>query len=119
MKKILVIEDNPLNMELITDILEVQGYEIHPYNNAEDGIRAVGEHMPDVILMDIQLPGMDGLTATKILKKESSTKDIPVLALTAHAMTGFEESALEAGCVGYITKPINTRTIVQQIADLC
>ena len=119
MKKILVIEDNPLNMELITDILEAHGYEIHSCNNAEDGVKVAEEYMPDVILMDIQLPGMDGLTATKILKEQNATKDIPILALTSHAMVGFEKSAREAGCNGYLTKPINTRTIVSQIADLC
>ncbi len=106
---VLVIEDNPLNMELVCDILEANDYAVYQACAAQEGIKIAKENNPNLILMDIQLPGMDGLEATQILKEDISTKDIPVVALTAHAMKGDEEKALEAGCSGYITKPIDTR----------
>lgn len=106
---ILVVEDNPLNMELVCDILEVNGYVVYQASAADEGIKIAKENIPHLILMDIQLPGMDGLSATQILKDDITTKDIPVVALTAHAMKGDEQKALEAGCSGYITKPIDTR----------
>ncbi len=106
---ILVVEDNPLNMELVCDILEVNGYVVYQASAAHEGIKIAKENIPHLILMDIQLPGMDGLSATQILKDDITTKDIPVVALTAHAMKGDEQKALEAGCSGYITKPIDTR----------
>jgi two-component system, cell cycle response regulator DivK len=107
--KILVVEDNPLNMELVCDILEANGYAVYQASAAQEGIKIARESIPHLILMDIQLPGMDGLAATQILKDDTTTKDIPVVALTAHAMKGDEQKALEAGCSGYITKPIDTR----------
>jgi CheY-like chemotaxis protein len=110
-KKILIIEDNPINMELVTDILKVAGYRILQAENAEEGIALAKVEKPVLILMDISLPGMDGLTATQILKQDPITKDIPIIALTAHAMKGDEEKILAAGCTGYISKPIDTRTL--------
>jgi putative two-component system response regulator len=119
-KRILIIEDNPVNMELASDLLEVAGYQTIQADNAEDGIRMAQEHLPDLVLMDIALPGMDGLTATTILRQQPATSSIPIIALTAHAMRGDEDKALAVGCVGYITKPINTRSfsrMVKEFAD--
>jgi putative two-component system response regulator len=116
-KRIFIIEDNPVNMELATDLLESAGYETMSADNAEEGVRLVRQHKPDMVLMDIALPGMDGLTATGILKGDVETAHIPIIALTAHAMKGDEEKALAVGCMGYITKPINTRTFTKTITD--
>ena len=107
--KILVVEDNPLNMELVTDLLEVSGYEVLQANEAQTGIDMAVQTGPDLILMDIQLPGMDGLTAIRCLKRDTRTNAIPVVALTAHAMVGDQEKAEAAGCNGYLVKPIDTR----------
>lgn len=109
MAKILIVEDNPVNMELVTDLLEPLGHVLLPAATAEEGIQLATEALPDLILMDIALPGMDGLTATARLKGDARTQGIPIVALTAHAMSGDEARALAAGCVGYITKPIDTR----------
>ena len=106
---ILVVEDNPLNMELVVDLLEANGYAVYQASAANEGIKIAKENIPHLILMDIQLPGMDGIAATQILKDDITTRGIPVVALTAHAMKGDEQKALDAGCSGYITKPIDTR----------
>lgn len=115
--KILIIEDNPLNMELASDLLEKEGYLVLKADEAEDGIVLARKEQPDLILMDISLPGMDGLTAIKIIKQEPATSGITIVALTAHAMKGDEEKARAAGCAGYLTKPIQTRTFAQQVAS--
>jgi CheY-like chemotaxis protein len=109
MAKILIVEDNPANMELATDLLKPLGYVILPAETAEEGIQLATDELPDLILMDVALPGMDGLRATQQLKGDPRTQRIPIVALTAHAMSGDEARALAAGCVGYITKPIDTR----------
>jgi CheY-like chemotaxis protein len=114
--KILIVEDNPLNMELASDLLEAAGYDILPAATAEEGIRLASTENPDLILMDVALPGMDGLSATRNLKEDPQTRSIPVVALTSHAMAGDEERALGAGCAGYITKPIDTRRFSTMIA---
>ncbi len=108
-KKILIIDDNPMNVELASDLLEVNGFQVLQAEDASTGIELARNERPDLILMDIQLPGMDGLQATRILKEDVATRGIPVVALTAHAMKGDEENVLKAGCVGYISKPIDTR----------
>ncbi len=108
-EKILVIEDTPVNMELVTDLLEVAGYQVIQAETAETGIEKARAEAPDLILMDIGLPGMDGLTAAGILKRDQLTKDIPIIALTSHAMKEDKERIIAAGCDGYITKPIDTR----------
>jgi two-component system, cell cycle response regulator DivK len=113
---VLVVEDNPLNMELTADILGAAGYVVLQAENAERGIALARGERPALILMDVRLPGMDGLSATEILKGEAETREIPVVALTAHAMKGDEEKALAAGCRGYITKPIDTRTLAREVA---
>ncbi len=115
--KVLLIEDNPLNMELAVDLLGIGGYEVITATTAEEGIELAKKETPDLILMDISLPGIDGLEATRILKKDKKVKDIPIVAMSAHAMTGDKEKAIEAGCVGYITKPIDTKSLVKQVQE--
>ncbi len=115
-EKILIIEDNPLNMQLVADILQAAGYVVLQAEDAEKGIALARAERPALILMDEGLPGMDGLSATKVLKQDSSMKDICVVMLTARAMKGDEERALSAGCDGYLTKPIDTRKFAQQVA---
>jgi CheY-like chemotaxis protein len=108
-KKILVIEDNELNMKLVVALLKIANYEILQAADAETGIRLAHAHHPGLILMDLQLPGMDGLTATRLIKTDEELKGTAVVALTSYAMQGDEEKAVSAGCDGYIPKPIDTR----------
>ena len=115
--RVLLIEDNVVNQELVTDLLEAHGFSVHRAQSAEDGLRLVRDVAPDLVLMDLSLPGMDGLEATRVLKSDPRTRRLPVIALTAHAMRGDERIALRAGCDGYLTKPINTRTFPQQITQ--
>ncbi len=115
--RILVVEDNPLNLELATDLLEASGFEVISARTAEAGINLARDTRPNLILMDLSLPGMDGLEATKALKADPQTADIPVVAVTAHAMKGDEQKALDVGCEGYITKPIDTRMFPELIAQ--
>jgi CheY-like chemotaxis protein len=114
-KKILIIEDNLLNLELATDLLEANGFVVHPAQTAEEGLRMASELLPDLVLMDFSLPGMDGLSATKNLKADPATRHLAVVGLTANAMKGDEELALAAGCDGYLTKPIDTRTFIATV----
>jgi CheY-like chemotaxis protein len=115
--KVLLVEDNPLNLELATDLLEVCGIEVIAANTGEIAVKLAHEQMPDLILMDLSLPGMDGLQATAALKANPQTRAIPVVAVTAHAMKGDEQKALDAGCEGYITKPIDTRMFPTLVAQ--
>lgn len=103
-------------MVLATDILQAAGYTVLQATNAEKGIVMAETEQPSLILMDVGLPGMDGLTAVEILKRRPRTREIPVIALTAHAMKGDEEKALSAGCVSYITKPLDTRALPRSVA---
>jgi two-component system cell cycle response regulator len=114
-KKILIIEDNKLNLKLIRTILLISNFKVYEAENAEVGFQMIEEHRPDIILMDIQLPGMDGLTATRRIKSSKIYKDIPIIALTAKAMDGDEQKALAAGCDGYIVKPINTQGFISTL----
>lgn len=114
---ILVIEDNPLNRELVTDVLEASRFRVTQAQTAEEGLRLARELLPDLILMDISLPGMDGLEATRALKADPVTSRLPVIALTAHAMRGDEQIALQAGCDGYLSKPMDTRTLPETLAS--
>jgi CheY-like chemotaxis protein len=116
-KKILVIEDNPLNMKLVKVLLGQAGYDVLEATEAETGIQLIRKHLPDLVLMDVQLPGMDGLTATRIIKEDHELRSTTVVALTSFAMTGDEEKALQAGCAGYLTKPINTRTFLSSVTE--
>lgn len=106
-----------MNLELATDLLELSGYQVLQAEDAQNGIALANAERPSLILMDIHLPGMDGLTALKILKEDANLLNIPIVALTAYAMKGDEEKALAAGCIGYITKPINTREFSRQVAS--
>jgi two-component system cell cycle response regulator DivK len=106
MARILVIEDNPANMKLATFLLQSAGHTVLSATNAEDGLTLALGDQPNLILMDIQLPGMDGLEATGQLKRNEATRRIPVIALTALAMKGDEERIRAAGCDGYIAKPM-------------
>jgi CheY-like chemotaxis protein len=114
-RKVLVVEDNLLNLELVTDLLEANGHVVCQARTAEEGLDLARTILPDVILMDLSLPEMDGLAATKALRANTATAQLPIIALTARAMKGDSESALKAGCDGYLTKPINTRTFVTQV----
>jgi CheY-like chemotaxis protein len=113
---ILVVEDNPTNLKLASDLLEYEGHEILKAVDAEEAQVILAHTLPDLILMDIALPGMDGLTLTRKLKADPRTRHIRIVAHTAYAMKGDEEKAIDAGCDGYITKPIDTRKLPQQIA---
>ena len=113
--KILVIEDNPANMKLASSLLRTKGYQVLEASNASSGIMLAEQQLPDLILMDIQLPGMDGLAATGLLKSKPETKCIPIIALTAFAMQGDEKKMLAAGCDGYISKPIRYKEFLAMI----
>ena len=117
MKKplILVVEDNELNMELITDVLTLAGFEILKAWDGPEGLTVAAEVRPDLILMDLQLPGMDGIEATRQLKARNETAAIPVIAVTSHAMKGGRDNAMAEGCLDYITKPIDVSTLADRI----
>ncbi len=108
---ILVVEDNPANQLLIQFTLESSGYQVKVAGSAREALASIERRRPDLILMDIQLPGQDGLSLTRQLKADPVVDAIPVVALTARAMAGDREVALASGCSGYISKPIDTRTI--------
>lgn len=114
-KKVLVAEDNQMNLELVTDILEARGYRVVQATSGSEALEIAYAEQPDLILMDIQLPEMDGLEVTRHLKKNTSTRHIEIIALTAYAMRGDEAKARDAGCSGYIAKPINTREFARVI----
>ena len=116
MKKILVVEDDPIIMNLIVILLEHEGYEVAQSFSAEEGISLAASCPPDLILMDVALPGLDGLEATRILKAREDTRRIPIIALTAQAMKEDAEKASRAGCDGFIVKPISTRAFLQEIS---
>lgn len=106
-ERILLVEDNPMNRRVSQFLLKAQGYIVDEARDAQEALGMLKARLPDLILMDLQLPGMDGYAATKLIKQDAATKDIPVVALTAYAMSGDAERAREAGCDGYITKPID------------
>ena len=115
---ILIVDDNPINLKLARVLLTNEGYEVKTAPDAEEALKIIETFKPRLILMDIQLPGMDGLELTRRLKNAPETKDILVLALTAYAMKGDDEKAKAAGCDGYITKPIDTQTFPGLIAKI-
>lgn len=117
-RKILVVEDNDMNMQLVEFLLEEGGYEIVKATSGEEALSLTQRGMagtPDLILMDIHLPGMDGLSVVRAMKADDRTARIPILALTAHAMRGDKDRFLEAGCDGYISKPIDVKTFLASI----
>ena len=113
---ILVVDDNSTNRKLVSDVLGFDGYRILQASDAEVAQEIIRNTPPDLILMDIALPGMDGLTLTRLLKTSDATRHIVIVALTAFAMKGDDAKAREAGCDGYITKPIDTRTLPDAVA---
>ena len=113
---ILVVDDNPTNLKLVSDVLEFDGYRILKAIDAEAAQEVIQASPPDLILMDLALPVMDGLTLTRLLKADEKTRHIIIVALTAFAMKGDEDKARAAGCDGYITKPIDTRKISGLVA---
>jgi two-component system, cell cycle response regulator DivK len=115
MKRILVVEDNEDNMYLCRRILEHNSFEVIQAFSGEEAIELILGEKPDLILMDIQLPGMDGLDTTKEIRKSKIDGKIPIVALTSYAMSGDREKALEAGCTGYIEKPIDPETFITEI----
>jgi two-component system cell cycle response regulator DivK len=114
-KKVLVVDDNQDNRELVIKVLKSKGYLIMEAADGEIALQKLTKERPDLILMDISLPKIDGYEVTRRLKEQESFKDIPIIALTAHAMKGDREKAIEAGCDGYIPKPINVRELPDQI----
>ena len=112
------MDDNPINLKLVSDLLAFEGYRVLKADDGEKAAASVQEDPPDLILLDVDLPGIDGLTLTKRLKGDPPTADIIIVALTAFAMKADRQRAIAAGCDAYVTKPINTRELPAQIADL-
>jgi len=117
-ERILVVEDNEANLRLVTYLLEAKGYEIRGAGDAQQALLMVESFRPRMILMDLQLPGIDGYELTRRLKSNPATREVVIIALTAFAMRGDEDKARAAGCDGYITKPIDTRALPGKIAEL-
>ena len=115
MSTILIVEDNEKNMKLVRDVLQVKGYETIEAGTGEDGVRLAAERMPDLVLMDIQLPGMNGIDALKALRAEPSTARIPVIALTASVMQQDRQEIMSAGFDAFIEKPINLREFLATV----
>jgi CheY-like chemotaxis protein len=114
---VLVVDDNPANADLVSFILAKTGYDVYVAVDAVEAMALVAERSPKLIMMDLQLPGMDGLELTRRLKADPATRQIIIIALTAYAMKGDEERAREAGCDGYISKPIDTRALPGIVGD--
>ncbi len=116
-KKILLVEDNHMNRVLVREILTLQGYDIIEAESGTDALKVLAAERPDVILMDLHLPGMDGVTATRIIKSDERIASIPVLALTASAMRGEEDKILSKGFDGYVAKPIERKKLLEAISE--
>lgn len=118
MPRILIIEDTPANLLLTTAILEGAGYMTVSATTAEQGLHIAATEPVNLILMDMRLPGMDGMTATRLLKEDPLTRDIPIIALTASAMKGDEQRMRAGGCAGYVAKPIRYQTLLAAIDEV-
>lgn len=116
---ILIVDDNPSNTRLLSYVLRRAGYSVRTASDATEALVAVAECRPRLIFMDIQLPGMSGLDVARQLKADPTTRGIPIIAATAYAMTGDAERAREAGCDDYVTKPIDTRTLLTRVSAWC
>jgi two-component system cell cycle response regulator DivK len=114
---VLVVDDNPDNLLLTKFLLRSQEFEVRTAEDAEQALEVLNTYRPLLILMDIQLPGMDGLELTRQLRADLTWRDVIIVALTAYAMKGDEDNAFAAGCNGYITKPVNTRTFASLVLD--
>ncbi len=117
-QKILVVEDNDRNRRLLKILLKARGYEVIEAPTGKEAMDYLDSNHPDLILMDIQLPNMDGLALAKQIKGDDKTKDIPIIAVTAYAMKGDRERILESGCDAYVSKPINTQELPKLIEDI-
>ena len=117
-RNVLIVDDNPMNMKLVRVLLTGEGYEVRTAADAQEALDVLKKWRPLLILMDIQLPGMDGLELTRRLKADSATDQIIIIGLTAYAMKGDEERILAAGCDAYVAKPIDTRSLPDVIATL-
>ena len=116
-KVILIVEDDPKNLTLLRDLLQVSGYSTVEATDGKRGVELAKASKPDLILMDVQMPEIDGLEATRILKADATTSNIPVIALTAFAMKGDKERILKAGCDGYLAKPIDIKGLLKEVAE--
>ena len=114
-KTILIVEDEPRNLKLLRDLLQRFGYETMEATDGEQGVELAKTKIPNLILMDIMMPKMDGLEATRIIKADTNTKHIPIIALTSYAMKGDRERTIEAGCDGYIAKPVDIQEVLKAI----
>ena len=112
---VLIVEDNPKNMKMMRDLMRVQGYQTLEASDGPSGLDMARQHRPDLVLMDIQLPQMDGYEVTRRLKAGDDTKHIPIIVVTSFAMRGEEEKARQAGCDAYISKPIDIRRLVETV----
>ena len=112
---ILVVDDNEAGMFLACSVLQREGFQVDSAGSSDEVLKSLKAHTPDLILMDVQLPGQDGLSLTRQLKRDPSTAGIAIVALTAHAMSGDQDAAFAAGCAGYISKPIDTRSLGDQV----
>ena len=115
---ILIVDDNPIDLKLVGELLEIKGFSVECVSDAEQAQRTLTRMLPDLILVDIALPGMDGLTFTRRLKADDRLRHVPVVALTAFAMRGDEERAAAAGCRTYIVKPIDIKRFAEQISEI-
>jgi two-component system cell cycle response regulator DivK len=117
-KRILVVEDDPLSLKLVRDVLQVNGYETEEATNGEEAVDKAAERRPDLIVMDIRLPGIDGLEATRRLKSDPGTVAIPIVAVTAHALPEDEARIMAAGCQAYLPKPLRFTEFVSIVKGL-
>lgn len=115
-ESVLVVDDNPTNLKLVAYVLTSRGFDVRTAIDADTALAAIAARAPRLILMDLQLPGIDGLELTRRLKADAATASIVVIAVTAYAMKGDEERARAAGCDGYVAKPIDTRTLPDVVA---
>ena len=114
-KTVLIVEDNELNMKLFHDLLEAHGYDIIGTRNGVEALELARKHRPDLILMDIQLPGIDGYEVTRRIKADPALRAIPIIAVTSYALSGDDQKALAAGCDAYVTKPFSPRALLAKI----
>ena len=114
---VLVVDDNEAGQLLASSVLELGGFRVDCARSSDEVLERLSARLPDLILMDVQLPGQDGLSLTRQLKADPATAAVPIVALTAHAMAGDRELALAAGCSGYISKPVDTRTLCDQVRE--
>lgn len=112
-----MVDDNAINLELMTILLESEGFEVEPLEHAEEALQRIRENPPDLLVADVQLPGMSGLDLLKQLRSEPATRDLCAVVVTSYAMTSDEEKAYDAGCDGYIRKPIDTRTFAREVSS--